>query len=253
MRRTIPMILIAAALAGCGSNASESVTATAPQAPAAATAAPESAAATPVVGENLSGTVQEQLDASPYLYLRIQTAQGDIWAAVPEGSVENGAQVTLYSPMLMHKFESKTLKRTFDEVYFGTLTPAVAATGDNANPHTGMLKPATIDVGKVDKASGADARSIEEAWADGAGLAGKSISVRGKVVKYNPGIMGKNWLHLQDGSGDASKGTNDLTVTTLDEVNLGDTVTITGTVSTEKDFGAGYSYALIVEDAKVIK
>lgn len=107
-------------------------------------------------------------------------------------------------------------------------------------------------IDKVDKASGADARTVSELWAQQGALAGKTVSVRGVVVKYNPGVMGKNWIHLQDGSGDAAKGTHDITVTSMDAAALGATVTITGTVRVNRDFGAGYSYALIVEDAKVV-
>ena len=73
------------------------------------------------------------------------------------------------------------------------------------------------------------------------------------VVKYNAGVMGKNWIHLQDGSGDAKQGTNDITVTSPDAAAKGETVTIKGIVRTKKDFGAGYSYVVIVEDAKVVR
>jgi hypothetical protein len=75
------------------------------------------------------------------------------------------------------------------------------------------------------------------------------VKVRGKVVKYNSGIMGKNWLHIQDGSGAA--GSNDLTVTTSANTKVGDTVLVAGVLSANKDFGSGYKYALIVQDAKV--
>ena len=105
--------------------------------------------------------------------------------------------------------------------------------------------------GKVEKASGADARTISELWAQKDGMSGKTVSIRGVVVKYNEGVMGKNWIHLQDGSGDATKGTHDITVTSMDAAAVGATVTITGTVRINRDFGAGYTYALIVEDAKV--
>jgi hypothetical protein len=75
------------------------------------------------------------------------------------------------------------------------------------------------------------------------------VVVRAKVVKYNPQIMGKNWLHLEDGTGKA--GSNDLTVTTNGEAKVGDTVLVTGVVTTNKDFGAGYKYDVILEDANV--
>ncbi len=108
-------------------------------------------------------------------------------------------------------------------------------------------------IAKVDKAAGADAHTVAEIWAQKGGLKDKSVSIRGKVVKYNPGVMGKNWIHLQDGSGDPSKGTHDITVTSQDAVAKGDVVTAKGMVRVDKDFGSGYRYGMLVEDAKVVK
>ena len=209
----------------------------------------------PAVGEGLTGKVLERLDAPPYCYLRLKTAKGEVWAAVPEVKVEKGADVTVAGPMLMTDFESKTLKRTFPEVYFGTLAPTgVAAPPSGSNPHAQVSQTATtVKVGKVEKAGGAEARTVSEVWAQKSSLKEKGVTVRGKVVKFSAGVMGKNWMHLQDGSGNAAKGTNDITVTSLDQVAMGDTVTIQGVVRTNKDFGAGYSYAVIIEDAKVMK
>lgn len=250
MRGALPLLLIATAVIGCNSNktkGSEPIVAAPVQAPAAA----------PVAAEGLTGQVLERLEATPYCYLRLKTAKGDIWVAIPEAKVEKGTTVTVLNPMLMANFESKTLKRTFAEVYFGTLAEAGAtapAAAPAGNPHAGMPPAATpIEVGKVEKASGPDARTVSEAWAQKASLKGKTVTIRGKVVRYSAGVMGKNWMHLQDGSGDAKTGTNDITVTSMDGAAKGDTVTIKGTVRLDKDFGSGYSYAVIVEDAKVLK
>ena len=90
-------------------------------------------------------------------------------------------------------------------------------------------------------------RDGEEVFAQAAALNGKEVLLRAKVVKYNGGIMGKNWLHVQDGSGAA--GTNDLTVTTSAPAELGQVLLIKGTLATGKDFGAGYKYAVLIEDA----
>ena len=80
-------------------------------------------------------------------------------------------------------------------------------------------------------------------------LKDKPVVVRGKVVKYNPGIMGKNWIHLRDGTGSEASSTNDILVTTMHEAKLGDVVTVKGTVRANKDFGGGYAYKVLVEDA----
>lgn len=203
----------------------------------------------------LTGTVREALPAPPYLYLRLETTKGEVWAAVDGGAVKPGDEVTVANPMLMKGFASSSLKRTFPEVYFGTLAPAGdAAGGPPANPHAGTAPPTErINVGRVVKAPGADARTVAETWAQKASLNGKTVTIRGLVVKVNEGVMGKNWVHLQDGSGDAAQGTFDITVTTLDKASAGDTVTVTGTVRTNRDVGAGYVYAVLIEDAKVVR
>jgi hypothetical protein len=245
MRRTLPLLLLATAVVGACSKG---------PAPAKIPLS-QMSAEDPSQNAPLTGTVLEQLAAPPYIYVRVKTAKGEIWAAVPETKVEKGAQVTVYSPMLMSNFESKSLNRTFPEVYFGTLEPTAAAAGAaGADPHAGAAQPvAAVDVGNIPRATGANAHTVAEVWEQKASLEGKTVTIRGKVVKHNDGVMGKNWIHLQDGSGDADKGTNDITVTSADFATTGETVTITGTVRLNKDFGYGYTYPVIVEDAKVLK
>ncbi len=254
MRSVLTLLSAAVMCAACakGVEADKVPLGASTQTPGAAAAGSANSA---VMGDAISGTVVERLAAAPYMYLRLKTASGDVWAAVNEAPITTGTQVTLYGAIEMPQFESKTLNRTFDKVYFGSLDnpgSASAMPGDGAAPAS-MGAPPAVDanVGTIAKATGADARTIAEVWAQKDALAGKTVTIRGKVVKYNPQVMGKNWIHLQDGSGDAAKGTHDITVTTMDSAEIGATITITGTVRTNKDFGAGYTYALIVEDAKV--
>jgi len=125
--------------------------------------------------------------------------------------------------------------------------------GAPAAPPHGAAMSAGADVGdvKVARAQGKDARTVAEVFAQRAALNGKSVTVRGKVVKYNAGIMGKNWLHLRDGTGTAGKD-NDVTVTTQDTAAKGDVVTVKGTVAIDQDIGMGGTpYPVIIQDAKV--
>lgn len=93
---------------------------------------------------------------------------------------------------------------------------------------------------------------VSEVFKNKASLDKKKVTVKGKVVKVAAGIMGKNWLHLQDGSGSKASKDNDLTVTTSNELPAtGKEVTITGTVTKDKDFGSGYFYPVIIEDATI--
>jgi len=104
-----------------------------------------------------------------------------------------------------------------------------------------------FDFSKIAKPK--DGKTVEEIYQEKAKLKGKRVTLRGKVVKYNGAIMGKNWLHLRDGTG--KEPVNDLTVTTQTKAKVGDTVVVEGIVTLEKDFGAGYKYDVIIEDAKV--
>jgi hypothetical protein len=210
--------------------------------------APRAPAATAVTGE-----VLEIQNVESYTYLRLKTAQGETWAAVTTAPVKKGAKVTIENATVMNNFESKALKKTFPSVVFGTLAGAQGVAGaaaGAAGPHAGAGKPkeTAADV-HVPRATGANARTVAEIMTKPAALKDKAVLVRGKVVKYNPGIMGKNWLHLRDGSGTAAAGTNDVLVTTTEQAKVGDIVTAKGVLRTDRDFGAGYSYKAIVEEA----
>jgi hypothetical protein len=106
---------------------------------------------------------------------------------------------------------------------------------------------------KVPKASGPDARTVAEVVAKRIELKNKTVVIRGKVVKFNAGIMKMNWVHLRDGSGSEADNTNDLLVTTQEVTQVGDVVVVKGVVHIDKDFGMGYSYKVLVEEAKLQK
>ncbi len=123
--------------------------------------------------------------------------------------------------------------------------------------HAGMAKSAgagaEVKSVKVAKAKGPDARTVAEVTTQGAALKGKTVVVHGQVVKFTPEVMGKNWVHLRDGSGSATDGSNDILVTTKDETKIGDIVLAKGTVQTDKNFGSGYAYKVLIDEAKLSK
>jgi RecJ-like exonuclease len=98
-------------------------------------------------------------------------------------------------------------------------------------------------------AEDAKVKTVAALHQEKAALAGQTVQVQGKVVKVNNGIMGRNFLHVQDGTGDANS--NDLTVTSKQTAAVGDQVTVTGRVVLDRDFGSGYSYPLLVEEASI--
>jgi hypothetical protein len=127
-----------------------------------------------------------------------------------------------------------------------------SAFGDTAGGGSpGVKAQAATEQIKVEKAKGADAYTVFETYEKAGKLDKKTVVVRGKVVKVSKGIMGKNWVHLRDGSGDSGKGTNNLVVTTQGDPKVGDVVIAKGTLYKDKDFGAGYKYQVIVEEATV--
>ena len=119
--------------------------------------------------------------------------------------------------------------------------------------HSGMAKPVDIGDVNVAKATGADARTVAEIVTGSPQLKDKTVVVRGRVVKFTPDVMGKNWVHLRDGSGSAADNTNDILVTTSDATKVGDVVIAKGVVHTNVDLGSGYSYKVLVENAKLAK
>lgn len=106
---------------------------------------------------------------------------------------------------------------------------------------------------KVEKAKGENAYTVAEIFAKNKELNGKMVRVRGKVVRYHAAIMGRNWIHIQDGSGDPLKNTHDLVATSSETAKVGEVITVEGKLAANKDFGAGYTYSAIIEGAKLIK
>jgi hypothetical protein len=209
-----------------------------------------------------SGTVIETMNAAGYTYVYVDKGTEKIWAAAPEFAVSVGDEVLVPEGMAMHNYHSQTLDRDFDVVYFvesvlNASNPTMGAAPSSGSmqmpeghpPIGGNNAPPTVDLTAVQKAEGG--LTIGEIYAGKDDLSGKTVTLRGKVVKFSPQIMGTNWIHLQDGSGDQAAGTNDLTVTGGVQVNVGDTVVASGPLTLDKDFGYGYKYNLIMENAEV--
>jgi len=200
-------------------------------------------------------TAEEIIQTSNYTYMRVSEDGNEIWIAITKAEVEKGKSYYYIPGIEMNNFVSKELKRTFPSILFVdkfseqpiTAQP-VAANVPLADSAKGKQAPVAREGIKVDPAKGGI--TIAELFANKEKYAGKTIKIRGEVVKYAAEIMGKNWVHIQDGT--KSGESFDLTITTNDATKVGDVVTFEGTVSLKKDFGAGYFYEVIVEDAKLL-
>ncbi len=205
--------------------------------------------------ETVQGPVLETMDAANYTYVRVKGPTGDVWAATLAFKVAVGDTVIVPLENPMQNFRSAALKRDFPLIYFssnvtkpGEAPPSMAQAARQPMGQAAAAAPALIE--PVAAAPGG--MTVANIWANRKTLTGKTVTVRGKVVKFNGGIMGLNWAHVQDGSGSVKDGTHDITITSNIDSRVGDVVTVTGTVVTDKDFGAGYAYAVMLQGAKII-
>ncbi|MDL1967530.1 MAG: hypothetical protein LWW97_03030 [Deltaproteobacteria bacterium] len=233
----------------------------------------------------LKATIIESKDVTNYTYLLLEDKTGKVWAAIPKTPVKTGDEIAITNIAVMKDFHSKTLEKTFDLILFavssegcpfnesvgeivsempssmmpGKMPPAkmpsasmphgvMPAMGDSAK----KSKAAPQDI-KVSKAVGEDAYTIEEIYSKKEELSQKTITVRAIVVKFMPQVMGKNWIHIQDGTGSAEKGNNDIAVSTLETAEIGEEVIVKGTLGIDKDFGMSCAFGALIEEASVNK
>lgn len=190
---------------------------------------------------------QEVLNTDKYSYIRVKEGAEEHWIAIAKRDIKIGAPYVYTGGLLKQNFMSREFNRVFDKVYLvsdfreaGEANPAGNA-GVNIPTSTAPLE------APHDLKPAQGAIRIADLVANLAKYEGKVVKVTGKCVKLNPMIMGRNWVHLQDGSGKNL----DLTVTTAEIVSLGAIVTLEGTLALKKDFGAGYKYDYIMENAVI--
>jgi len=263
-------VLIAAVVVGAGIGGARSLTASTPyptaetEPPAAdETAAPGHASSVletespespePSASAAIDGEVLEVLQVPQYTYLRLgeKGAQGT-WVAVPTASVEVGARARVGEAMKMTGFTSTTLKRTFPVIYFGTLEGGIvdpSAAGAMSAAHVPL---GPVAVKPVDRAPGPNGKTVAELVAQRTALAGKTVRIHATVVKSTPGVLGRTYLHLRDGSGDAALGSHDVAATTEATPAVGDVVLLEGVVAIDRDIGSGYKFPILVENARIL-
>ncbi|MDL1963688.1 MAG: hypothetical protein LWW98_04980 [Deltaproteobacteria bacterium] len=236
----------------------------------------------------LSATIFESKDVTNYTYLLLEDKTGKVWAAIPKTPVKTGDEIAITDIAVMKDFYSKTLEKTFDIILFavpsegcpfkdemggeivsetnsnmmpGKMPPATmspdmmspAPTPHGAMPAMGGTKKsgAALQDIKVSKAVGEDAYTIEEIYSKKEELSQKTVIVRAIVVKFMPQIMGKNWIHIQDGTGSAEKGNHDIAVSTLDTVETGKEIIVKGILGINKDFGMSCAFSTLIEEASI--
>ena len=188
-----------------------------------------------------NGTILETMEGGGYTYMKLDQGGKTVWIAARRADVAVGDAVEYVEQMRMPNFTSKTLNRTFDEIVFARLRGGQAAIAP--------LRPiAEVAVGDepIEKAEGG--YTVAEVFANRAALKGKLIKVRGRVVKVSQAIMYRNWVHLKDGTG--GNGSDKIVFRSEDQMaQVGSIVTAEGRLETDRDFGYGYRYEVLVEDA----
>ncbi len=214
--------------------------------------------------------VLETTDAAGYTYVKVNENGNVYWIAGPKTNLTVGSSISYTEQMVMKDFTSKALNKTFDYLMFAnTIIPesssgatAMAPIADkahdcdtcgsadaNTTTQQSHTKPPQVKAKLINVTKLQGGHSIEELYAQKSDLNGTTVTFNAEVVKVSKNIMGKDWIHLQDGTGSA--GSIDLTATGLNTtVNVGDIVTAKGTLRTDVDFGYGYFFPVILEDGE---
>ncbi len=202
------------------------------------------------------GSLIDTFNSGGYTYVEIKTSNGKVWAAGPVTPVNKGDQIAFNGQMPMQKFHSKTLNRDFDTIYFVSqfsVNGKNMSSAKNGNLQSNSLdphkntnkKPHDLKLKSFNKAK--DGQTIADIIENKNKFNHQTLKVRGQVSKFTADVMGKNWIHIRD----SSSKKQDLTVTTNSSVALNDIITVEGKLTLNKDFGYGYVYDVIIEDAKV--
>lgn len=199
--------------------------------------------------------VEKILQTTSYTYLFVKEGESKQWLAIPKMNAQIGDTYYHSGGMKMTNFESKELGRTFNEVYFlegvsKNSTGTKKSLGDVAS-HNKKRETKNIEKSSNIIEPAENGITIAALYAGKTSYNGKTVKIRGQVNKFNAAIMGKNWIHIQDGS--EHEGNYDLTITTASEFKIGDIATFEGKVSLDKDYGFGYQYDIIIEDAVVVE
>ena len=191
------------------------------------------------------------MHAAGYTYLLVSEGRKEQWLAVPEMDVNIGTTYYYQGGLNMPNFKSRELDKVFESVIFLeqiSLEPPLAPKNVSlSDAHSATIPIDKLDI-SVDIAK--DGITIAELISEKKSYDGKIVRIRGQVTKYNADIMDKNWIHLQDGT--ENNGQFDLTITSDLTVKTGDVLTFEGKIALDKDFGFGYFYEIIMEEAKII-
>lgn len=195
-------------------------------------------------------TANEVLQSERYTYLNVTEGNQKFWIATAKKDAVKGKIYLYQGGLLKTDFESVEFKRIFDTIYLvSNIIDATEHPGGSINEMpTAISGTSASDGSKAVMTAVKDAVKLSELFKNKNKYEGQIITISGTCVKVNNGIMGKNWVHIEDGSKSNGKLLN-LTVTTSINIPVGSNVALKGKVAINKDFGAGYKYDIIMEEA----
>lgn len=192
-----------------------------------------------------TGELVETFNSGGYTYVQLKTDKGLVWAAGPKTTINKSDKLSFIGKVAMFDFYSKSLDRRFKTIYFvdSFIINGVKTDITSIDPHKKLNKKQAAPLKKFAKAK--NGQDIAGILKNKDSLAGKTVKVRGQVSKYTSNVMGKNWLHIRDSSSD-----QDITITTDTSAKLDDIILVEGPLVLNKDYGYGYVYEVLIEDAK---
>lgn len=198
--------------------------------------------------------IKEVVQTTSYTYLKVDENSTERWVAVTRMDAKSGEKYYYDEALLMNNFHSKELDRDFETIYFINKVSSVPFSMQEkmkSMPASHSSKTKAIKRSSITLEKSSEELSVAHIFENAEKLADTEVEIRGVVVKVNKEIMGKNWVHIQDGT--SHNDSYDLTITTQDLPSKDDEVTFKGKITLNKDFGAGYVYDLIMEDAEMKK
>jgi len=190
--------------------------------------------------------VIDKIPVKGYTYLQVKENKNDYWIAVPTMEIEKGETVYFSKFMVMEDFRSDNIDRSFDSILFVEDARKSTTPDEMKKIHSGA---GSTEKQKVNIEPLDDGTTIQQIYSSKSDLKGKVVKVKGQVVKFNKQIMNRNWIHIQDGTGKENE--YDLVVTSQTEARVGDIIIAEGNLSVDKDFGAGYFFPVIIENANI--
>ncbi|GGD57898.1 GW dipeptide domain-containing protein [Muriicola marianensis] len=200
--------------------------------------------------------VTEVISGDKYNYALVKEDDRSFWISTQKKEIKTGDIYYFNESILKTNFESKELSRVFDTLY---LVTSLVPEAHGQDMHGFSKSPIDQEQVKTIEKSIADQQDSSAVFSGRIKIAdlvdnpekyeGKKVELKGAVTKVNEGIMGRNWIHLQDGSKDSY----DLVITTSEPVKKGKTITVRALVQLNVDLGSGYSYPILLENGSILK